>query len=290
MVEERIDIVVRERGARTVKRNIEGIGVGARQSQGAVQLLRRTLGLLGGALVLTSSIRTLASFSQEMSTVAAVTSATGKEFDDLKARAIDLGITTRFSATQAAEGMTFLARAGFETNEVLASIGSTLQLAQAGALDLGRAADIASNVLKGFNLQADETTRIVDVLVLSANSANTNVEQLGAAMSFLAPAAVAVGVSVEQASAAVGALSDAGVQATRAGTSLRQIFIKLLDTTPKAQKVIAQLGLTTEDLNITQRGLIPVLEDLAAANLSLEQAAALVGARQAGRKSCQDHG
>jgi len=281
MATERIDIVVTEKGARTVRRNIENIGKGATSAQGAVQLLRRSLGALGGALVLGNALRTLAQFSQEMSTVRAVTGATEVQFKALRDIAKDLGATTRFSATQAAEGMTFLARAGFTTNEVMATIGDTLNLAQAGALELGSAADIASNVLKGFNLEAAETTRIVDTLVNTANKANTDVEQLGQAMSFLAPAAAAVGVSVEQASAAVGALSDAGVQSTRAGTSLRQIFIKTIDVSKKGQKVLEQYGLTTADVNVKTRGLVPVLESLRAANISLEGAAALVGSRQA---------
>ncbi len=278
---ERIDISVAERGSRTVRRNLDGIGKSAVGAQGAVKLLRRSLGALGGILILGAATRTLANFGQEMSTVAAVTGATEEQFKSLRDTAKTLGATTRFSATQAAEGMTFLARAGFDTNEVLASVKDTLDLAQAGALDLGRAADIASNVLKGFNLEADETTRIVDVLVTTSNKANTNVEQLGQAMSFLAPAAAAVGVSVENAAAAVGALSDAGVQATRAGTSLRQIFVKFLDPTSKAKRIMDELGISTADLNIKQRGLVPVLETLRDSHIELEQAAALVGTRQA---------
>lgn len=281
MATERIVVSVSERGARTVSRKIGQIGTSATAAGGAVKLLRRALGLLGGALILGNVIRTLANFSQAMSTVKAITGATQEQFKELRDEAKRLGATTRFSATQAAEGMQFLARAGFAANEVMASIGDTLNLAQAGALELGRAADIASNVLKGFNLTADETTRIVDVLVKTSNSANTNVEQLGQAMSFVAPAAAAVGVEVELAAAAIGALSDAGVQATRAGTSLRQIFVKFLDPTKKARGVIDGLGISTKDLNITTRGLIPVLKTLAGTNLTLEKAAALVGVRQA---------
>ena len=281
MTTERIDIVVTSKGARTVRREIDKIGTGATSAQGAVKLLRRALGGLGAGLVLTGIVRTLAQFSQEMSTVRAVTGATEDQFKSLRDTAKDLGTTTRFSATQAAEGMTFLARAGFTTEQVLASIGDTLNLAQAGALELGAAADIASNVLKGFNLEAEETTRVVDVLVNTANKANTDVEQLGQAMSFLAPAADAVGVSVELASAAVGALSDAGVQSTRAGTALRQIFIKLIDVTPKAQGILERYGLTTGDVDVASRGLVPVLETLRKANIGLSEATALVGARQA---------
>ena len=249
-----------------------------------MQLLRRSLSsfgiVLGGGLALRAVVGTLARFSQEMSTIKAVTGATSAEFGKLRDLARELGATTAFTATQVAEGMTFLARTGFTTNEVLTTITDTLQLARAGALDLGRAADLASNVLKGFGLEAREMTRVVDVMTNSANSANTNIEQMGQAMSFAAPAAAALGIDVETTAAAIGALGDAGIQATRAGTSLRQIFVKLLKPTPQAKKVIKDMGLSVADLDVATRGLIPVLETLRDANISLTQAATLVGVRQ----------
>lgn len=284
MATETITILVNERGARTVRRNIDRIGTSAQKSQGAVQLLRRSLSsfgiVLGGGLALRAIVGTLASFSQELSTVKAVTGATSAEFTKLRDRARALGAITRFTATQVAEGMTFLARTGFSTNEVLLTIKDTLELALAGALDLGRAADLASNVLKGFNLEATEMTRVVDVMTNSANNANTNIEQMGQAMSFAAPAAAALGIDVETTAAAIGTLGDAGIQATRAGTSLRQIFVKLLKPTPKAKEVIKDMSLSIADLDIKSRSLIPVLETLGEANLSLTQAATLVGVRQ----------
>jgi TP901 family phage tail tape measure protein len=246
-----------------------------------VRLLQRSLGLLTGGFALAGAISTIAKFEQAITTVQAVTGATEAQFASLEKEAKRLGATTRFSATQAAEGLTFLSRAGFDVEQSLEAIGATLNLATAGALDLGRAADIASNVLKGFRLEAEETNRVVDVLLNTSNRANTNVEQLGQAMSFAAPAAAAIGVEIELAAAAVGALSDAGVQSTRAGTSLRQIFIKLLDPTDKAKAAIAQMGLSISDVNVESNGLIPVLEKLRAGNVTLTQAAALVGTRQA---------
>jgi TP901 family phage tail tape measure protein len=236
---------------------------------------------LGVGIGLAAAVRTLANFSQEMATVRAITAATEEQFISLRQTAKDLGATTRFSATQAAEGMVFLARAGFTTAEVLESVDDVLNLAVAGALDLGRAADIASNVLQGFRLEATEAARVVDVLALTANSANTNVEQLGDAMSFLAPAAAAVNVPLEQAAAAVGVLSNAGIQGSRAGAGLRTSFIRLAKPTSEAKRALALMGLSTKDVNIESEGLIPVLEKLRKGNVGLSEAAALVGARQA---------
>jgi TP901 family phage tail tape measure protein len=154
-------------GARAVKKELQGVQGTADGLQNA---LTRTFALLGGGIAISAAIRTMANFSQEMSTVKAITNATGVQFQQLTDIARDLGATTRFSATQAAEGMSFLARAGFSTNQIMASIKDTLLLAQAGALDLGSAADIASNVLTGFRLQAGEAARVVDVLAAAANS------------------------------------------------------------------------------------------------------------------------
>src|SRR5690554_5207658 len=172
-------------------------------------------------------INLMADFGQEMSTVRAITGATDAQFEQLQNTARELGATTRFSASEAAAGIQFLARAGFEVDDILASIEGTLQLAQAGAMGLAEAADIASNVLTGFRLNAAETSRVVDVLALASNSSNTNVSQLGQAMSMVAPVAAGLGVSVEEASAAIGALSDAGIQSSRAGTGLRRVLSSL---------------------------------------------------------------
>jgi TP901 family phage tail tape measure protein len=246
-----------------------------------VSLLRSALGALGGALILRSTIRTLADFSQSMSTIKAITGETGAAFDALRNRAKKLGIETRFSATQAAEGMVFLARTGFDANQVLQTIQGTLNLAQVGLIDVARAADIASNVLKGFRLEANSMNRVIDVLAKTSSKSNTNVEQLGDAMSFAAPAAAALGVSVETTAAAIGVLSDAAIQGTRAGSGLRTSFIKLLAGAGAAKKSLKAVDLSLKDVNIESRGLIPVLETLRAANIGLTQAYELVGIRQA---------
>jgi TP901 family phage tail tape measure protein/lambda family phage tail tape measure protein len=281
MVAENVQITFSQRGARRVTRDIAGIGAASAAAAKPVNALKGLLLSLGVGISLVAVVREIADFEQAMSTVRAVTMSTGQEFESLTAKARDLGATTRFSATEAADGMTFLARAGFDAREVLETIPGVLQLAQAGALGLASAADIASNVLKGMRLEVSQTQRVVDVLAKTSNSANTNVEQLGQALSFAAPAAAAIGVDVEEASATIGALSNAGVQATRAGTSLRQIFIRLLKPIGAAGAAIKDMGLSAADLDVQARGLVPVLETLRAQNISLSEASDLVGTRQA---------
>ena len=141
MGQERVNIIVTERGTRVVKRRIAGIGTTAAKSATGVHLLKSALLGIGGALVLAQTVRTLANFEQAMSTVRAVSGATEAQWKSLTDVARELGAVTRFTATQAAEGMVELARAGFTVEEQLGSITQTLLLAQAGALDLSRAAE-----------------------------------------------------------------------------------------------------------------------------------------------------
>ncbi|WP_300396437.1 phage tail tape measure protein [Henriciella sp.] len=244
----------------------------------------RTLAGAASALALAAGaaagIRVLAGFSQAMSTVQAVTQATESQIESLTAKARDLGATTRFSATQAAEGMLFLARAGFDTEQVLGSIEGTLQLAQAGNLDLGRAADIASNVLQGFRLEVSETARVVDVLAKAANSSNTDVNQLGEAMKYVSPIAAGLNVGIEDTAAAVSALSDAGIQAEMAGTGLRRVMIGLEKQSKQGEKVLAKYGLKMEDVALSSTGsLAESLQRLADAGINTADAMTLFGLR-----------
>lgn len=279
MATESVDILVRERGARAVRRSIEQIGTGAGAARGAVQLLRSALGALAVGFSLQRITRTLANFSQEMSTLRAVTGAASSQFQSLREETKRLGSTTRFSASEAAQGATFLARAGFDTNEVLSTLGGTLTLAQAGALGLKEAADIASNVLKSFRLEVSDTQRVVDLFAFAANRGNTNVTQLGEAMKFVGPVAAGLGVEVETTTAAVTALSDAGLQASMAGTGLRRILSTLESPTSKAQKLLASLGVTTDEVRISQVGLIAAVNRLRQAGVDTGLALEIFGDR-----------
>jgi len=263
-----IEVVVDPRravpGARKVRGELE------RMEGSATRLKRALTGALGILTVgagITAGTRLLANFSQEMSTVAAIAQTTGQEFDDLQAKAIELGTNTRFTATQAAEGMTFLARAGFEADEVFETVESTLELAQAGALGLGEAADIASNALTAFRLETDQAGRVVDVLALAANSSNTTVRQLGDGLKLVAPIAAGVGVEIEETAAAIAALSNAGLQATLAGTGLRRVISELESPSAKTKRQLGDLGLETKDFRISSVGLTAALQALAEAGV-----------------------
>ena len=279
MATERFVIVVEERGAQKVGFQVEQIGVKAQKSSSSLGLLQKALLAFASIQSLRSVVKTLADFEQQLATVRGITQATAEQFAALRDVAEELGASTRFSASQAAEGLVFLARAGFTVDEQLKSIGGTLTLAQAGALDLGSAADIASNVLRGFRLEADETGRAVDVLAKAANSSNTTVAQLGEGLKFVAPIAAGVGVSMELATAAIGALSDAGLQGSLAGTGLRRVLSELESPSKKTITILEDLGLTADKVKVSQVGLQAALEALAGAGIDTGTALEVFGDR-----------
>lgn len=263
-------------GTRRVRRELDTTTLAADRLRRA---LLGALGALGIGAGLAAGVRTLASFSQEMATVAAVSEATEVQFARLEERAISLGESTRFTATNAAEGMVLLAQAGFTANETFETIDDTLNLAQAGALGLAEAADISSSALRGFRLGTDQAGRVVDVLALAANKSNTTVGQLGEALKFVAPIAAGVGVEIEETAAAIAALSNAGLQASLAGTGLRRVISELESPSTKTAKILDGLQVSTDEVRVSQVGLTAALQRLRDAGLDTGQALEVFGDR-----------
>ena len=272
-------------------RSTAAVGTAMSATAAQARALRTAFIALGGIALFAGAIRTVVEFEQAMQNVRAVSITLADSFEDfggpeetfraLSEEARRLGAATQFTATQAANGLEFLARAGFTAQESISALEGTLALAASGNLDLGRAADIASNVLSGFNLAAEESNRVADVLAKTAASANTNVEQLGQALSLVAPVSAAFGVSLEETSAAVGALSNAGLQATVAGTGLRRVLAVLGRETPKLSRFLDRAGLSFQDVNVQTVGLTGALQNLADANLTAAEALDIFGARGA---------
>ena len=211
----------------------------------------------------TAAIKTVADFDDAMSKVQAMSGATGEEFTKLRELAKEYGATTKFSASEAAEGMTFLAMAGLEVNEIIDTMPGLLDLAAASGMDLSRAADITTNILSGFGMAAHEAGRVADVLAKGASSANTSVEQLGDAMKVVAPVASTLGLEIEGLTAAVGFMSDAGIQGSEAGRMLRQGMLRLAGPTGEAEKLIKQLGINVFDAEGNMKTLDEVVGELA---------------------------
>ena len=260
MAEFRINVVVDPRQAEAGAGRVRGaLDRTSDSSERLRNTLRRAFTTAAVIAAITGLVSSLSTFEQSMSTARAITGATEAQFAALREEATRLGSTTRFTATQAGEGIIFLARAGFNADQILGTLEGTLRLAQAGALDLGTAADIASNILQAFRLEVDQTNRVIDVMALIANSSNTNIIQLGEGMKLVAPVAAGLGVSVEETSAAIGVLSNAGLQSTLAGTGLRRVLSELVSPSTSTRRIMEQLGLATHEYNVQTIGLTQTL-------------------------------
>ncbi|MGW7296079.1 phage tail tape measure protein [Streptomyces xiamenensis] len=212
-----------------------------------------------GAMVL----RTAGDFEAGMNGVRAVTGATGQDFEDLRSLAKDMGATTAFSATEAAAAMEFLGMAGFKTSDILSALPDVLNLAAAGNTDLATTADIASNIMSGFGIEASETARVADVLARTMTSTNVDLTMLGESMKYAAPLARAAGWSFEETAAAVGFLGNAGIQGSMAGTGLNSILATLADTSSTGGRRLAEFGVAAQDSTGQVRPLTDILTDLA---------------------------
>lgn len=198
-----------------------------------------------------AAVRAGAQFDSAMSEVAAISGATGSEFEALRAQARDLGAATKFTATEAAEGMTMLARAGFDVNEIMSAIPGMLNLAAAGNLDLATAADIVSDTMMAFGESADQAGRYADVFAKAAASGNTTVEGLGQAMSYGAATAASMGMSVEETAAIMTAFADAGIKSTRAGTTFEAVMRDLRKTAMDNGGALTYLTKAGEEVSVS---------------------------------------
>ncbi|KAA8756528.1 phage tail tape measure protein [Paenibacillus sp. UASWS1643] len=240
-----------------VTRELEKNAKAAKGANGELKTLGLAYMALSAAMagVIAKAVETAATFEQSMAKVKAISGATAEEFENLRNQALELGATTVFTASQSADAMGFLAMAGFKTTQIMQAMPGVLNLAAAGQMEIARTADIASNILTGFQLEAGETGRVVDVLAKAMTSSNTNIEQLGYGMKYLAPVAASLGVSIEEAATAVGVLSNAGIQGEMAGTQLRAILLRLVKPPKQAREALAALNVTLQD---TQGNFLPL--------------------------------
>jgi TP901 family phage tail tape measure protein len=210
-----------------------------------------------------------ASFEQQMARVRALTGATGRDFQRLSDEAKRLGETTVFSASQAAEAMSFFALAGFDVGQILKAIGPTLNLAAAGQLEIAQAADIAAKIMAGMGIEADNLGNAVDVLTKAMTTANTDLQMLGDAMKYIGPIAKSAGIEFEEIVAAIQLLSNAGIQGEMAGTSLRGALLALTSPSEQARQVLDELGVRVLDAQGNVRSLADIIADLNAAMAGL---------------------
>lgn len=217
------------------------------------------IGFLGAAVLKTS-----ADFEKGMNKVRAKLGdkATPEALKALTNQAKHLGATTQFSATQAANGMSFLAQAGWDAQQILSGMPGLLNLAASSEMDLARAADITSNVMGAFKIPAKEASRVADVFAAATSSANIDMEQLGETMQQIAPIAKKYGLSLEETTSAVGLLGNIGIQGSAAGTALKNAMLNLAGPSTKASKILKKLGIEVADSQGNMLGMQDVMTNI----------------------------
>jgi TP901 family phage tail tape measure protein len=217
-------------------------------------------GMSAGALVY--SISAYADYEDVMLRVKGVMGANEEQYARLTSVTRELGATTRYTAAEAAEGLLFLGMAGFKVDEAIGALPSVLQLAAASATDLGRSADILTNIMTGYGIGVSDLVRVNDVLVATFTNSNTSLDELGQAFKYVGPIAKALGLEIEETAAILGILADAGYKADMGGTALRNILIALVEPSSNMSKMFEKLGVDTSEFGVNLASSASALQSL----------------------------
>lgn len=215
----------------------------------------------GVAALGTAALKTAADFDTAMSKVAAVSGATGDDLEQLKKKAREMGAKTKFSASEAAEAMNYMAMAGWKTGDMLAGIEGVMNLAAASGTDLAVTSDIVTDALTAFGLTAADSGHFADILAAASSNANTNVEMMGETFKYVAPIAGALGFSAEDTAEAIGLMANAGIKSTQAGTSLRSIMNNLAGDVKFTGAAFGEMQIATTNTDGSMRNLSDILSD-----------------------------
>ncbi len=209
----------------------------------------------------TAAVKTTADFDSQMSKVQAISGATGKEFDDLRGKAREMGSKTKFSATEAGQAFEYMAMAGWKTGDMLDGIEGVMNLAAASGEDLGTTSDIVTDALTAFGLSAKDSGHFADILASASSNANTNVGMMGETFKYAAPIAGALGYSAEDTALAIGLMANAGIKGSQAGTSLRSIMTNLTGEIKLSGKALGDVTIQTTNADGSMRDFSDIIGD-----------------------------
>ena len=233
----------------TVGSNIESAGKKLLPVTGAVTALG------------TAAVKTAADFDTAMSQVAAVSGATGSDLDALREKAREMGSKTKFSASEAAEAMNYMAMAGWKTGDMLDGIEGIMNLAAASGEDLATTSDIVTDALTALGLSAADSGHFADILAAASSNANTNVSMMGETFKYCAPVAGALGFSAEDTAEAIGLMANAGIKSSQAGTAMRTMLTNLTGEVTFAGESFGELTIQTTNADGSMRSLGDILAD-----------------------------
>ena len=201
-------------------------------------------------------------FSASMSEVGAISGASAADMELLEKTAREYGSTTKFSASEVAQALKYMALAGWDAQQSVDSLGSVLDLAAAGNMDLAKASDIVTDYITAFGLSVKDSSHFVDIMAYAMSHSNTNVEQLGEAYKNCAAGAGSMGYSVEDVTAALMTMANAGIKGGEAGTALNAVMTRLATDTKGCATELKQYGIEIYDQNDRMKSMTSILESL----------------------------
>lgn len=241
-----------------ITRDVNSLG-STLQNAGKSMTMKTTLPITG---MLGAAVKIGQEFEFTMAKVKAISGATGEEFKALQAKAEEMGAQTMFSASEVAQGFTYMGMAGWKTNDMLAGIEPTLKLAIATATDLGTTTDIVTDQLTAFGLTANDTQRFVDIFAATVTNSNTDVIKMGDTLKYAGTVAGTLGYNIEDVSLAIGLMANQNVKASQAGTSLRRIMTEIQGGVDLVTKSTKKWHIETQNADGTNRRLKDVLVDM----------------------------
>lgn len=251
-----------------MKTALHDIPNGIEQMGTAMQSAGEKLSAMGDALMPISAaaaavgvgaIKMTADFDSSMSKVSAISGATGKDFDALRQKAREMGAATKFSASEAADAFTYMAMAGWKTEEMMSGIDGIMALSAADGLDLATTSDIVTDSLTAMGLSAEDAGHFADVLAAASTNANTNVEMMGETFKYAAPVAGALGFSIEDLAMATGLMANAGIKGSQSGTALRGWLTRLAKPTKESGNAMKALGLSLTNADGSMKSLFEIM-------------------------------
>lgn len=256
-----------EKQAHATNSTIANVAVAGEQMQVAGDKVKsagkKMLPVTGAIVGLgTAAVKMSSDFDTSMSQVKAISGATGEEFDQLRDKAREMGAKTKFSATDAAVAMNYMAMSGWQTADMIAGIDGVMHLAAASGEDLALTSDIITDALTAFGLQASDSARFADVLAAASSNANTNVAMMGETFKYAAPIAGALGYTIDDTALAIGLMANSGIKASQAGTSLRTIMTELQGDLVVTSGSFGELLVQTTNADGSMRGLTEIMDDL----------------------------
>ena len=238
--------------------------------EGVGQKLMPVTAAVGG--LATAAVKVASDFDSAMSQVAAVSGATGKELDALRDKAREMGSKTKFSASEAAEAMNYMAMAGWKTGDMLDGIEGIMNLAAASGEDLATTSDIVTDALTALGLSAADSGHFADILAAASSNANTNVSMMGETFKYCAPVAGALGFTAEDTAEAIGLMANAGIKSSQAGTAMRTMLTSLTGEVTFVGDAFGELTVQTVNADGSMRSLGDILGDCRAAFSQMSEA------------------